>query len=442
MIADDTLRRWFSRHTVALTGDLIRVFLWALVVVGWLFYVQPYLKTWRQIHTATGANDFTIFYESAKAVADGRSMYEVPSLRGTATANTSMNLNPPHFNMLLRPLASLPYGQAFIMWSALNVFALVTSVAIIVRTLNIAITPSRLAAWGVLVIASTPFTSTAATAEWSFILLLPFTIAWSCTKHDRWHYAGWWLGCCMSLKLFFLLFLPWLVLRGRWRSAAWAIVAMLVWTSAGLLWSGPGSYLQWVLTLGSVEWWWHPMNASWQGFVWRLLRGGGAIAGGFAAEDLARPISVAGAALISAVSLWAASRLSRTSDSTDAGILVLLCGSLLASPLGWVYYVPLALGPLVAVLWTRWWQRVDRFWLGTAAIAIVGLYVPLENVRVGQPSAWASITVTSSYFWGLFLLWLTLVNVARIESAGPALADRRPDAVPVCGCRQQGGANT
>ena len=89
--------------------------------------------------------------------------------------------------------------------------------------------------------------------------------------------AGLWLGLCASLKLFFLLFIPWLMLRRRW-SALGAMAARRrrgsVHRRGGIR---AGAYGQWLHSLGQVGWWWLPMNASWHGLVSRIFEGGSSV---------------------------------------------------------------------------------------------------------------------------------------------------------------------
>ena len=111
MISDAALRRVLSASTVALVGDLVRALLWGLAVVVWLAFLQVYLRMIRLTLADPSGSDFTIFYYTARMVADGLPMYgESPARYGVKWAGEHLgNLNPPHFQLLFQPLASLPY---------------------------------------------------------------------------------------------------------------------------------------------------------------------------------------------------------------------------------------------------------------------------------------------------------------------------------------------
>jgi hypothetical protein len=419
MIPDHVLRRWLDANRVALLGDVIRATAWAGVLSAWVIFGSVYLRLWVLGHAGTDPNDFTIFYYTARMVDDGLPMY------GTSPARYGVewpighlgNLNPPHVQMLLQPLAWLSYGQAFVTWTISSVAALFASVAVIVRTLGVPVTVRGVAVWGILTGASVAFTSVVVTAESSLLLLLPFTFAWSAARRSRWRSAGAWLGACIAIKLFFLLFVPWLVFGRRWRAVAAAGGVAAAWTLAGLTVHGVSTYRLWLESLASVAWWWMPMNASWPGFVSRLLIGSGSVEPLVQAPEMMSWLAPTGAVGVAGATIWTAYRLDASKLGIDGSVLVLTVGALLASPLGWVYYLPLTLGPLVGAWWSRSWSAVPKCWLVACAIAILGLYVPLEQASAGQPSALATVTWASTYFWTLVIAWCALVATAAKQSS-------------------------
>ena len=76
-----------------------------------------------------------------------------------------------------------------------------------------------------------------------------------------------------------------------------------------------------------------------------------------------------------------------------------MASALLASPLGWVYYV--------------WWvlpgTRPSRVLLTSPLI-----WVPFAYSTIGQPAAWATVTIGSVYSWGLLLAWSRFTGVAGL----------------------------
>jgi Glycosyltransferase family 87 len=420
MISDARLRRVLPAPAVALLGDLIRWMAWALVLTIWAAFGQVYLRMIRLTLADPTHSDFTIFYYTARFVADGLPMYGLsPARYGVPWAADHLgNLNPPHFQLLAAPLAYLTYAQALGAWVTLNLLALTAAMVVIVRELGIRWSWPRFFLWGAFTLSLAPFTTVAVTSEMTFVLMVPFSLAWRACRNGRWRAAGLWLGACASLKLFLLLFVPWLAWRRQWRAlAAFALSASaLVAVGAGVF--GIQAYREWLTTLGRVGWWWLPMNASWQGLLSRTLEGGATVTPLLRLPGLVRPLALAGSLALAVVALLAARPATgRAEPGDDRSFLVVLLGAVLASPLGWVYYLPLAYGPILGWIRAgRGWGRLaglPRPWLALLLAGVALLYVPHEATFVGQPSGLASVTIGSAYFWGTLALWLTLVASPR-----------------------------
>jgi hypothetical protein len=410
MISDETLRRVMPASMVALLGQLIRWSAWALVFIIWAAFLQVYVRMIRLTLADPSHSDFTIFYYTARLVADGLPMYGVsPTRYGVPWAADHLgNLNPPHFQLLVLPLGHMSYGAALAVWVLISLTCLTSSVALIVRELNVPFSWPRLWLWGAFTISSAAFTTVAVTCELTFVLMLPFTLAWRAWRGRRWVAAAAWLGACASFKLFLLLFVPWLAWRRQWRALAAFFLCGAAMVAIGVAIFGVGSYGQWLETLGRIGWWWLPLNASWQGFISRILSGGATVAPLISRPDLVRALTVAGSAMIAGLTLIAAARARPDDDRT---LLLLFGGAILCSPLGWVYYLPLGYGPILG------WMGAGRGWQGlrvlsSAKVGIVAaglalLYVPHETTYAGQLSGLASVTIGSAYFWGVLCLWMT-----------------------------------
>ena len=113
MIADATLERVFARRTVALLGDLIRGLALGRGRPDWAVFAQVYARMWPLTLVDPSHSDFTIFYFTARLLADGLPMYGAsPARYGIHwVADHLGNLNPPHFQLLVQPLAWLSYGR-------------------------------------------------------------------------------------------------------------------------------------------------------------------------------------------------------------------------------------------------------------------------------------------------------------------------------------------
>jgi hypothetical protein len=191
------------------------------------------------------------------------------------------------------------------------------------------------------------------------------------------------------------------------------VVASSAAAAAGLLAFGGGVYREWLTSLGIVGWWWLPMNASWHGFLSRCLQGSDSVEPLIRASALVKPLALAGAGALCTVTLLATRRLGREPREIDVAFLLLSLGAILSSPLGWVYYLPLALAPLIGVLWHGTWRLLSRRSLAALAVLAAGMYVPLEEAGSGQPSALMTLTLASAYFWSLCALWAGALRVSR-----------------------------
>jgi len=366
-------------------------------------------------------NDFGKFYYSARAFLDGRDMY-APNPATSPGFNEApdlqfLNMNPPHFHLLILPLAAMRPDRAVLLWIGFSIAALVASLLLIARELDLRWTPFRAlaVASGSLIFAATQ--SFFVTGQLSLLLLLATTLCWIAARHGRWTAAAVWLGVCTSIKPFFLIFLPYFLLTRRLRAGAAVVATALVAVVAGLLTFGSAAYRAWYGALGqSGTWAWTVMNASVNGLFRRT----------FDAQPIASPIVVSPliasswiviAAVIVGVTLVLTIR-DRSPSAVDSAFALLLVAAQLVSPLGWIYYLWLPAGPIAALAARPGLTRaLRRSRVGTAAVllAAVGLAWPMPFLLAFQPHRWATVFIASIYFWATLATWVSLL-VARGET--------------------------
>jgi alpha-1,2-mannosyltransferase len=363
-------------------------------------------------------NDFGKFYYSTRAFFEGADMYgptPATELRFEQAPDLQyLNMNPPHFHLLILPFAWLPPQAAVASWIVANLLALVVSMILVARELAFAWTPFRMLATvtGALVFAGTQ--SFFATGQLSLVLVLALTICWLRARHDRWLEAAVWLGACVSIKPFLLVFAPYLAVTGRLRALVVMIVTAAAAFAIGLLVFGVDTYHAWWRALGqSGDWAWGVMNASIFGFVRRAFQAQPAVAP-VAILPFAVKLWPAAAAVVGIVTLVLSAR-GRTSAATDRAFALLLVAAQLMSPLGWIYYLWLPLGPVAATV-SRLpctpgrGRNIMRL---TAAVAAIGFAWPMLALTAFQPHGWATLFIASIYFWATLALWLWLVMDAR-----------------------------
>ncbi len=399
-----------------------------IVVVAWNAHKA------RDMITLLDFGDFRIFHRAAESYLAGEGMYPLGQHTTVAGGRTITyerpNLNPPHFHLLLLPLALLPVGAALAVWAAVSVTSLLVCLRLIMNESGL--TPSPLLAMrgAVWLLAFVGTSAVISTTQVSLLLLLPVTLAWLSARRGAWTRAGVYLGLAISLKLFFVIFLPYLLLRRRLAAAASACLTVLASFGLGLLVFGVQSHREWLALLAGVDWPWLPMNVSFLGLLSRLLTVGPVFAPLATAPGLVKPLWVGLAGAIGLATLIIVAKDERDS-SVDRSFALLLVSALLISPLGWLYYLWLPLGPIVA-LGSLWWSepgrtRPDRstparwrdrlLWL-----AAPGFFLPSFLTLAFQPSWWATLLFGSLHSWAVLLLWTALVIDAT--GAAPASAPR------------------
>src|SRR5262245_17091534 len=199
--------RWDSLRR---PGPLLRsvlIFGCAVMVVWNL--LLGYLMTVR-VHM----NDFGKFYYSTRLFLAGQDMYGPSPATAMPVTDTETrefpDLNPPHAHLALLPIAGAHPLGALGIWIVVSAICLVTSMRLIVKQANITVTSVHPL---LLTLAFLSFAGTQTvmlTGQLSFIMLLPFTLAWTSARSGRWMAAAFYLGLLISVKLFFLIFLPYL----------------------------------------------------------------------------------------------------------------------------------------------------------------------------------------------------------------------------------------
>src|SRR5205823_5105846 len=139
-----------------------------------------------------------------------------------------------------------------------------------------------------------------------------------------------------------------LCVRGRAKALLAAAAAVLGCFGVGLLVFGIAVHRAWVTVLGSIDWTWVAMNASFAGFFSRMLSSTPHFMPIDTAPQWGHILGVACSGAL-ALATFAAVLTDRTEESVDRSFAFLLVATLLVSPLGWIYYVWFPLGPLTAL---------------------------------------------------------------------------------------------
>lgn len=304
----------------------------------------------RELAANAPARDFAAFHASGHAMAHG-SWY-------AGTRPDRPNLNPPTFVLLTAPIMRLPLATALVLWSLLGAVSLAASLWTVARVLTLP------APWAValpaLLLCSFPARVAWSQGQVTWVLLFPLTMAWAAWRDGRRVVAGAWLAPAIALKpilalLPFALGIPTLL-------AAGAGSALLTGAAIGI--TGWQPWADWLAQAQGISWLAKPDNLSVWGVAARLAlpRAGAMVLAGAVAGGL----------------LWMAYR------AKDADRRWWLGGvfTLALSPLGWAYYLPLWIGPLVGLL-----RAQPSRWL---IAGVVGLSLPM--------SLWAGVPWMGSFY--------------------------------------------
>ncbi len=391
-------------------------------------------------------NDFTSYYVAGLAVRAGMpdALY-YPDPVGSLFAQASEQhpwidlarpagieqpnyyLYPPLFAVLFAPLTLLPYKVAYVAWIAFGAVCLAVSVALILRRLPPPFTSSRtLTAAAVCVTLAGlfyPVSRTLAVGQSSLLLLLLLTAVLAGLERRTRRgdaVAGLCLAFGIMLKLTPAIFLPWLVMRRRWRAlgACAAGLAALGAASLAAVGSGPhATYFFGIVGQISGGTAFYP-NQSLAGLFARVWGGNMRLA------DLVDPASpaavaarVAGFLLIAATFafLW------RRPGREDREFSLLVMAGLLSSPISWEHHYTLALIPawILTQEAATGSLSVRRAALAGGALALVGSYIGLRQIEAfgggmaGQAAASACLA-GGSVLWAV----LMLPDVSKRERGG------------------------
>jgi hypothetical protein len=366
----------------------------------------------------TGAQDFGIFYASVRHAVEGKGLYAPLPPRRQPPYNTGqLNLNLPHTNLFFLPLAALSPSHGLVVWAVASLVVFGWSTWASLRALRWRLPIVAWAALVVYLLAWGPAAAFSLTLQVSFLLMGPVTASWLAARAGRSTSAGAWLGIAASAKPFLLLVVLYLALRRDTRALRAFGVVSVLFVLAGLAVFGPHSYVDWATQLSRVSWASHYMNASLGGMMERLF--GVRQHAGFGDLPWMRFAVLPVASLaIGVVTLRAAVRPPRTPAGEDHAWAALLLAAILLSPLGWVYYLWIALWPVAATVGHQkpWHQpSAEDLWL----VPGLGGWLWFRRMAAwGQPSAVATATFASMYFWALVSLWWWCLGTRALDTRG------------------------
>jgi hypothetical protein len=310
------------------------------------------------------SSDFYKFYLSAKRNSHGDSMYWIIPPRDqsgepcdTPAAPTKPsnqenrflkpltclhpNLNPPIFTATIQPLTNLPYMTAWIIWEIISFTCLATGTWLLNSD---PATPKHLKAIraiglsGILLLYF-PIIANYTLGQMGTIMYAILCASWRCGRSKKALRAGIWLGIGIALKPFFAaLLIPLVALKKKSTYISAVSTAILI-SLMGIYLYGFDTHLEYLNSIREITWATTNWNASWQGLIDRSFLGSQSPTSKYAANGL----SLLAIATTITLGTWAIKDQNKNSERNqwDALMAIGLPMTLLASPLGWIYYFPL-----------------------------------------------------------------------------------------------------
>jgi hypothetical protein len=360
-----------------------------LVIIALALAVALNLAAIFRFLTAPPLNESGVFYVSSQAWVKGLDLYwpDLPLWQQHAKTPglAPLNLNPPLLSAAFVPISVLPLRAAGLVWLALNIGAFLW-----VWTLAVRETGADSSIALVLMAASGACVTAIAAGQSAWLLALPMTFAWRAARHGNWNGAALWLGACACVKPFVGVFVLPFLLRRRFGAAARFALALAGVVLFSLLVGGVPAHLSWLRALNSVTWQSTFFNMSLFGLFARMQIHGQMV------RVLWIGISL-GLGAVTIVRLWG------WQSDADRELLALLLPALLILPIGWVYYLVLGAGPVLAMLPSLVGRRL--------ALTSCGLFCPPLTVSQ-QPGFMIGVTIDSIYHWAGLGLWATIMGAA------------------------------
>src|SRR5262245_16737208 len=356
------------------------LYILAAVSVAWAFAIV-------RLPLEQQYNDFVTFWDSVRWDAAGHDLY-------TAAYRTDWqgpNLNPPALLLLVLPLTFPPLVLAQVTWMVISVILYALMARWVARELHL---PTA-RVLSILLISQATFIAIGS-GTFAAPIAACVTLAWRAQRRQCNCTSGLWIGVAIACKLFLLPFVGYAVVRRRWRMCSGIAIGMSSVMLLGLVVFGLANTELWIRMLGTVDppMTSYPLNGSWMGWLARAL---------WPDWTYLRTWWRVGVAIIASLMLW---QWSRPGSDQDGEWLGILSGSLLASPLGWVYYGPLLIGPFAGR------HRSTLLWV------TYGLFcVPFDVLVWSSLSRAWMLTVESAYFWGFLVLFVaSLLRSRRVPA--------------------------
>ncbi|MGQ3889741.1 glycosyltransferase family 87 protein [Legionella sp. CNM-1927-20] len=363
--------------------------------------------------------DFVSFYASAIAYNNHSDPYAALSATFLSTnEKLPINLNPPFFIEFVRPLALLNYREAVIVWSvSLFILGLIGAYFSFKLALRPSVFQKHWFYWLIVYLAFYPTIMSANLAQIGSLLLFFIMIGYFFYLKKNDFYAGILWGIIISLKLF-----PALLFIFAWKERRYQVLIIMIITCLvahliPIFTYGSHIYHLYFSVLRRVLWYGDSWNASIYGFLFRLMTNPYSRKPSLWLVNLSYYL----------IFIWGLSWYIRKLNYLELNNHRLFCLTLVImlflSPLGWLYYFPLLVMPLVHLYESISQQKstnmINRnLWI----ISFLFVNFPIGYLPAHQMPSFIfyKLTLFSIYFYGLFIM-VYLLSQPKIRHEAPNL---------------------
>jgi hypothetical protein len=394
-----------------------------MVVIIWFGVIFHSFALLTQLPSRPNHFDFSIYYASGLALREHRDPYTT-DLNSIAPA---LNLeiepmhyatDPPTYLLAFEPLTLLPLQQAFWVWEALNLAALLASLALLFRG-------SGLGVWRALAIVALALLYPPVGEHFFYgqnkifvLLMLALMIRWMADGHDA--PAGLILGVAVLMRGFPLLLVGYLLLRRRWRAAAYTILGIVAGALVTVAILGIPSVLSFSHGLQTVtmpRFIAIPINVSLGAFVSRMYWY--SIGAGPGLSNLIRRVLVLAAQLgVLALTVKATVKSSDSVDLDWRAFSLWVVTAVLLAPTAWVHYLVLMLIPFImmSIAASRGRANHRAIWMAVASFMLIALSTGGRSAFGPHPQGALAVTVAECSFVSLAMAYVSAYWFAADET--------------------------
>jgi hypothetical protein len=398
-----------------------------MVVILWLGVIFHSFALLHQLPSRPNHFDFSIYYASGLAMREHIDPYTT-DLNSIAPA---LNLeiepmhyatDPPGYILAFEPLTLLPLRQAFWLWEALNLAALMASLVLLFKG-------SGLGVWPTLAVAALALLYPPIGEHFFYgqnkifvLLMLALMIRWMADGHDA--LAGLILGVAVLMRGFPLLMVGYLLVRRRWRIITYATLGIVMGALVTLAILGLPQTLSFTTGLRTVtmpRFLAVPINVSLGAFVSRMYWYAFGPRPGLSSLIL-RVLVIAAQLGLIALTVKATAKSRDTDDLDWRAFSLWVVTAVLIAPTAWVHYLVLMLIPFVMMAIAAGRGRANRraIWMALASVLLIALSTSARTAFGPHPHGVLPVMVAECSFLSLLMVYISAYWFASDEPALPS----------------------